>query len=296
MKRDNQRTNISLKFWSLSLLCFQIIQFAYAHEPSSFVRFIPGASDWEGELQTSIVSFSNSLGTKLDLVSAVHLGDKDYYEKLNAEFRSKDTVLYELVAEVGQKPLIDSKQSNSSPVSILQKAMGNFLSLSFQLEEIDYTPENFTHADLNPSQLRLAMEAKDQNLLSTFLALAAAQSSEYDLEESNQEPIKPLGMMSLLSALTSGDHVNSLKYLFGTELGKAEGMRLTEEIENEIPILGERNRAVINRLVEVVSDSENKHIAIFYGAAHMPGIERSITKELGFRRESLRWLSAWRIP
>ena len=131
MKRDNQRTNISLKFWSLSLLCFQIIQFAYAHEPSSFVRFIPGASDWEGELQTSIVSFSNSLGTKLDLVSAVHLGDKDYYEKLNAEFRSKDTVLYELVAEVGQKPLIDSKQSNSSPVSFLQKAMGNFLSLSF---------------------------------------------------------------------------------------------------------------------------------------------------------------------
>ena len=58
------------------------------------------------------------------------------------------------------------------------------------------------------------MEAKDQNLLSTFLALAAAQSSVYDLEESNQEPIKPLGMMSLLSALTSGDHVNSLKYLF----------------------------------------------------------------------------------
>ena len=296
MKRDNQRTNISRMFWSLSLLCFQIIQFAYAHESSSFVRFINGASDWEGELQTSIVSFSNSLGTKLDLVSAVHLGDKDYYEKLNAEFRSKDSVLYELVAEVGQKPLIDSKQSNSSPVSFLQKAMGNFLSLSFQLEEIDYTPENFTHADLNPSQLRLAMEAKDQNLLSTFLALAAAQSSGYDLEESNQEPIKPLGMISILSALTSGDHVSSLKYLFGTELGKAEGMRLTEEIENEIPILGERNRAVIKRLVEVVSDSENKHIAIFYGAAHMPGIERSITKELGFRRESLRWLSAWRIP
>ena len=140
------------------------------------------------------------------------------------------------------------------------------------------------------------MEAKDQNLLSTFLALAAAPSPEYHLEEPSQETIESMSMMSLLSALTSGDHANSLKYLFGRELGKAGEIKLTEEIENEIPILGERNRAVINRLVEVVSDSENKHIAIFYGAAHMPGIERSITKELGFRRESLRWLSAWRIP
>ena len=102
MKRDEHLTNISLRLLSLSLLCFQFTQFSQAQESSRFIRFIPGLLDWEGELQTSIVSFSNSLGTKLDLVSAVHLGDKEYYEKLNAEFRSKDIVLYELVAEVEQ--------------------------------------------------------------------------------------------------------------------------------------------------------------------------------------------------
>ena len=122
------------------------------------------------------------MGTKLDLVSAVHLGDKEYYEKLNAEFRSKDVVLYELVAELGEKPSINSKKSNSSPVSFLQKTMGNSLRLSFQLEQIDYSPENFTHADLNPSQLRLAMKAKDQNLVSSLLVVAAALSPDYDLE------------------------------------------------------------------------------------------------------------------
>jgi len=296
MERENPMTNISLRLLSLLLLCLGFIQFAQAQEASRFIRFIPGISGWEGELQTSIVSFSNSLGTKLDLVSAVHLGDKEYYEKLNAEFLRKDVVLYELVADLGEKPSINSKQSNSSPVSFLQKAIGNFLRLSFQLEQIDYSPENFTHADLNPSQLRLAMEAKDQNLLSIFLALVEALSPEYNLEETSQETIKSMSMMSLLSALTSGDHVNSLKYLFGSELGKAEEMGLTKEIENEIPILGDRNRAVIKRLVEVSSDSKNKQIAIFYGAAHMPGIERSIMEELGYRQDSHRWLSAWRIP
>ena len=70
----------------------------------------------------------------------------------------------------------------------------------------------------------------------------------------------------------------------------------SEEIENQIPILGERNRAVIKRLIEVTSDSENKQIAIFYGGAHMPGIERLIIEELGYRQYSHRWLPAWRIP
>ena len=102
MKRDNPLRNISLRFLSLSLFCLQLIQFAQAQEGTRYIRFVPGISGWEGELQTSIVSFSNSLGTKLDLVSAVHLGDREYYEKLNSEFLSKDVVLYELIAELGE--------------------------------------------------------------------------------------------------------------------------------------------------------------------------------------------------
>ena len=293
MKHDHKITKISLGLMSIFFICFQ---FAYAQEASRFIRFVPGASDWHGELQTSIVSFSNSVETKLDLVSAVHLGDKGYYEQLNEEFRNKDIVLYELVAETGQRPLLNLKKTGSSPMSFLQKAMGNFLRLSFQLEQIDYSPRNFTHADLTPSQLKMAMEVKDQNLFSTFITLAAAHSPNGGSADASKGLDNSLDFMSLLNALTSGNHINSLKYLFGEELGKADGFRMTEEFENEIPILGERNRAVINKLVEVISDSANQRIAIFYGAAHMPGIERSITEELGFQLESQRWLSAWRIP
>ena len=296
MKHEHKPANILLGLMSLFLLYLQSTQFAHAQESSLFIRFVPGASDWNGELQTSIVSFSNSLGTKLDLVSAVHLGDKEYYEQLNEEFRNKDIVLYELVAETGQRPLLNSKQTGSSPISFIQKALGNFLKLSFQLEQIDYSPRNFTHADLNPSQLEKAMEVKDQNLFSTLLTLAAVQSVNGERSGASKDTNNPLDFMSLLNALTSGDHINSLKYLFGEELGKADGFRVTQEFENQIPILGDRNRAVINRLAEAIGDSPNQSIAIFYGAAHMPGIERAITGELGFQRKSQRWLPAWRIP
>ena len=296
MKHDYKSSKILLGFVSLFYVCLQSVQFALAQEASRFIRFVPGASDWNGELQTSIVSFSNSLGTKLDLVSAVHLGDKEYYEQLNEEFGNKDIVLYELVAETGQRNLLNSKQTSSSPISFLQKTMGNFLKLSFQLEQIDYSPRNFIHADLNPSQLKMAMEAKDQNFFSTFITLAAAQTPNGERTKVSEDSDNSISFMSLLNALTSGDHINSLKYLFGKELGKADRFRMTEEFENQISILGDRNRAVSNRLAEVIGDSESHSIAIFYGAAHMPGIERSITEELGFERQSQRWLSAWRIP
>ena len=119
MKYDHKPANIFLGLVSLFFVCIQSTQFAHAQEASRFIRFVPGVSDWNGELQTSIISFSDSLGTKLDLVSAVHLGDKEYYEQLNEEFRNKDIVLYELIAETGQGSNSNSMQTGFSPISFL---------------------------------------------------------------------------------------------------------------------------------------------------------------------------------
>ena len=162
MKHDHKLAKILLGLTSIFFICFQ---FAYAQEASRFIRFVPSASDWHGELQTSIVSFSNSLGTKLDLVSAVHLGDIEYYEQLNEEFRNKDIVLYELVAETGQRPIFNSKQAGSSPVSFIQKLIGSFLKLSFQLEQIDYSTEHLPSQRKKVSKIQIGMLPKRNCLL-----------------------------------------------------------------------------------------------------------------------------------
>ena len=111
----------------------------HAQEESEYVRFVPGNMELEGELQTAIVSFENAAGVQLNLVAAVHLGEEEYYARLNDYFRTQDVVLYELVAEPNQVPVRGSRESSTSLVGFIQQAMAKFLNIGFQLDEIDYT-------------------------------------------------------------------------------------------------------------------------------------------------------------
>ena len=111
---------------------------ASAQEETQYVRFVEGASQWQGELQTAIVSFENDSGVKLNLVAAVHLGEEEYYAALNDYFTTQDVVLYELVAE----PRSDSgaRCSRQHISDRLHSAEpGRFLNVGFQLDEIDYS-------------------------------------------------------------------------------------------------------------------------------------------------------------
>ena len=46
----------------------------------------------------------------------------------------------------------------------------------------------------------------------------------------------------------------------------------------------------------VLEQGQARTISLFYGAAHMAGLERVITGELGFEFEERLWLAAWQIP
>ena len=74
-------------------LCLKFSLFAEAQENKHFIRFISDGLDRRGELQTAIVTYTNISGTKIDLVSAVHLGDREYYDWLNKYFEGKDLSL-----------------------------------------------------------------------------------------------------------------------------------------------------------------------------------------------------------
>ena len=117
-------------FWLRGLLlclCLKFSFFAQAQGNNHFIRFTSDGLDRRGELQTAIVTYTNISGTRIDLVSAVHLGDREYYDWLNKYFEGKDIVLYELVANADDRPLLNSERTIVSPISFLQKALGNFL-------------------------------------------------------------------------------------------------------------------------------------------------------------------------
>ena len=66
---------------------------------AQFIRFAEAPQDWHGSLQTSVSRYRSASGVELDLVAAVHVADKRYYDKLNAYFADRDLVLYELVTD-----------------------------------------------------------------------------------------------------------------------------------------------------------------------------------------------------
>ena len=66
---------------------------------AQFIRFAEAPQDWHGSLQTSVSRYRSASGVELDLVAAVHVADKRYYDKLNAYFSDRDLVLYELVTD-----------------------------------------------------------------------------------------------------------------------------------------------------------------------------------------------------
>ena len=91
---------------------------------AQFIRFAEAPQDWHGSLQTSVSRYRSASGVELDLVAAVHVADKRYYDKLNVYFADRDLVLYELVTD-GSSP--DSargmSESGLSVVGWLQVAV-----------------------------------------------------------------------------------------------------------------------------------------------------------------------------
>ena len=86
-----------------------------------------------------------------------------------------------------------------------------------------------------------------------------------------------------------------LKYLLARQFNELE--RLTAGLDGKegSVILTERNTVALNVLAKELK-AGRKNLAIFYGAAHMPDIEKRMVEKMGFEREGTRWLNAWDLP
>ncbi|MEZ0273946.1 MAG: hypothetical protein ACAH88_03505 [Roseimicrobium sp.] len=66
-------------------------------EHTDFVRFQENKKG--AQLQTAIATYRNNRGVVVDLIGAIHIGDKNYYDVLNAYFEDYDALLYEMVGD-----------------------------------------------------------------------------------------------------------------------------------------------------------------------------------------------------
>ncbi|MBL68126.1 MAG: hypothetical protein CMO74_06695 [Verrucomicrobiales bacterium] len=243
------------------------------------------------ELQVAIGHFKHpKTGVTVDLVGAIHIGDRTYYRDLNKRFKEYDSVLFELVAD--PKRAHKPRGPSNSPVTMIQRAMQRFLDLDFQLDAIKYNRPNFIHADMDPKTFAKRQRARGETMLNLMLKTMREEMAR----KRAGEEIEEITPAELLIALLSPNRAREMKRLLAANMGTVEDALSSLEGEEGTVILTERNQVALKVLRRTLQEGEHKKIAIFYGAAHMPDMERRLKKEFGMERQGLTWVSAWRMP
>jgi hypothetical protein len=141
------------------------------------------------------------------------------------------------------------------------------------------------------------MAAKNENFFSMFMSLALAQlAAEQAAIASNTVQPSAFTLLTMMSVLAAEDQGAAFKYLFAQELSRSDGVILGAELEQQLTILGDRNRVALDTLEDALTNSGTTSISLFFGAAHMPGLERELIGSLGFEQTGQGWLTAWHIP
>jgi hypothetical protein len=298
---------MSWRFWLAALTCLigliALLPAARAADPAvpaaekkekkdSPPKFLRLSRDKDGELvsmDTAIVRYVPKSGEGspvVDLIGAVHFGEKSYYEALNKQFEEYDVLLYELVAPEGKQTPVRGQSSNH-PLAMMQNGMKDILELEHQLEHIDYRKPNMVHADMTPEAFSQKMTDRNESffqILMKSLGQGIAQRGQ-----KNQAADSGLGMMvvwfspyraTLLRKMMAEqfeDLENSMKFLDGPD-GST--------------IITERNKVALEGLKKQLGSGKRK-VAIFYGAGHMPDMERRLGEDFGLKRAEEKWLVAW---
>jgi len=259
-------------------------------------RFIRVLKQDDGQLvslDTAIATYELKRKGKptvtVDLIGAVHIGDQDYYKKLDQRFQEYDVLLYELVAPRGTRVPANGKREDTSPVSALQQLMKNLLQLEFQLEQIDYQAKNFVHADMSPEEFWESMENKNESPLKMFLSMMRASLAQ-QAEKPSQ--INDAVLMAAIFDRKNGPMV--LKRAMAEELGNNDVMLDALNGPDGSTILTERNKVALKVMEEQIKAGKKK-IGIFYGAAHLKDMHERMLQTHNMTLLKTEWLPAWEL-
>ena len=244
----------------------------------SYVRIHRDDNQKALALQTAVVQMRGTKGTQrkvqVDLIGAIHIGEKEYYAQLNKLFGDYDVVLYELVAPEGTVIKKGHKQGVSLDiVSGSQTGMQNILGLTHQLEQIDYTVDNFVHADMSPDEFAKRMKERDESFMKMyFRSIGQGLAMQGTSGETND--------LSLIIALFSKDRERKMKAMLAQQFEQMDGLPDVMSGPDGSTIIHLRNDKALDVLEEQLKNSSHRKIGIFYGAGHFDDMEEKMVERL----------------
>ncbi len=239
-------------------------------------------------LQTSTIHYQRAKDPRtVDLISAIHIGDLDYYRGLQHQFEGYDALLFELV-KTEDTPLPEGSPSQSlDPLSMLMTMGLDAIELESQTDHIDYRKKNFVHADLSPAQMWEAIEARGDNAFTLGLSMMADMLRQQNMQ--TRTPARSPAPLDLMSILFDPDGTKKLKAILAEEMLSSAADTFGKTL-NSI-VIEDRNLACMNVLGKQWKAGK-KRCGIFYGAAHMEDFDRRLQAQ-GFVPTKVTWITAW---
>jgi hypothetical protein len=175
--------------------------------------------------------------------------------------------------------------------------MTTILGLQHQMEGVDYTPDNFIHADMSPADLKQRMAQRGESPMVYFLETMANALREQQKPQKKvyKNPADTISDEELLLGLLQGFLLEK-----PSPVVKRYMASQFEDMDTQMKafsggmgrlIIDDRNKAAFKVLDEQLAKGE-KGIAVFYGAAHLPDMEKRLLKR-GFKKEGVVWVEAW---
>jgi hypothetical protein len=239
-------------------------------------------------LQTSVTRYVKD-AVSVDLIGAVHIADKQYFIDLNTLFTKSEVLLFEMVGgdkmDKGKKiNEAEQKDLQFSLLGAMHNTMQDKLDLAGQKDHVDYSQENFVHADLSMEEFKKLQKEKQESILSFALKNAQNQAKVAG------KPVKQPSMIKLLKALVTGN-ADLLKLNIVHTLGQGDDQ--IAAFAGKSVIIGDRNEKCLQVMNDQIAAGK-KNIGIFYGAAHFPDMEDRMVK-MGFKKTNQFWMTAWDI-
>lgn len=268
---------------------------AAARPDNEFLRFVEDGKGG-GTLETAVMTYRNADGVVVHLVAAVHVAEPAYYRGLSRTFDTYDALLYELVkpkdglvpgSKAAGRPA-DVQVRGAAAIGGIQTVLRDVLKLDFQLEAINYDRPNFVHADLDTETFNRMQEERGESLFGLMLRSVVQEMRR----QAAGQGAPAITVFDILAAMRSPDSTRQYKLLLARQFGQLEAQIQDLEGDEGSVLLSERNKAALKVLKRTI-DQGKQNIGLFYGAAHMRGIEDVLVNEMGFRRTGIQWRVAW---
>lgn len=160
------------------------------------------------------------------------------------------------------------------------------LELEYQLEKIDYQKSHLVHADMTPEQFSQSMKDRNESFLQMFFRMMGQSLA--------QQGGGQVSDVELLAALFAKDRAHQLKRVVAAQFENMGGMMLALDGPEGSTLITERNKVAFGVLRKQV-DAGRKKIAVFYGAGHLPDMEKRLVSDFGLKEQSVTWIEAWNL-